>query len=432
MGPWSPARMLALLLTLAVLAGLPLAVWAAPASEPPAPPHDDALLAPPRTSAALAADPRGASQFMAGRVAVRLVLPQNDGSREPVGEQWTPAQIAHVTSEVQRALDWWQGQLPLARLSFQLQVEVAPTAYEPVRYGLADEGRWIGDLMTRMGFSGANYFDQVYTAGDELRTRLGTDWTTTIFIVNSAAHPTGYFADGRFAYAYVNGPMMVLTSDAGAYGPQRLAPIVAHELGHIFGALDQYEQAGIPCTRTSGYLSAPTSNSRYGACGPGAPSIMLEPLGAFANGQIDPSALAQVGYHDSSGNGLIDPLDTTPTLDLSLGSFADGERPILSGYASDIPFPASNQPAVSINLISAIELRVNGGPWQSLPAADGAYNSPGERFVARPMLYDGVHTVEIRARNSAGVISPLLSQSITISGCGPQPEYRVLLPQVTR
>lgn len=48
------------------------------------------------------------------------------------------------------------------------------------------------------------------------------------------------------------------------------------------------------------------------------------------------------------------------------------------------------------------------------------------------MLYDGIHTLEIRARNSAGVISPLLSESITISGYGPQPEYLVLLPQVTR
>lgn len=433
MRPWTPPRTTALLLSLIILASLPVVGWAAPAVTTPAPPTDDALLAPARSSAALAsADSRGPSQFMAGSVAVRLILPQNDGTRDPVSEQWSPAQITQITGEVQRALDWWQAHLPLARLSFQLHVEVAPTAYEPIRYGLASEGRWISDLMARMGYSGASYFDQVYAAGDDLRARLGTDWTTTIFIVNSATQPGGYFADGRFAYAYINGPMMVLTSDGGAYGPQRLAPIVTHELGHIFGALDQYAQARIPCEQRSGYLSAPTSNSGYGGCGPGVPSIMLEPLSAFANGQIDPSALAQLGYRDSSGNGRIDPLDTAPTLNLSLGTLAEGVRPSLSGYASDTPFPASNQPSVSINTISAIELSLNGGAWQIIPAADGAYDSPSERFTVDLPLYDGVHTVEVRARNSAGAISPLLSQSITVSGCGPQPQYIVLLPLVAR
>lgn len=430
MHPRLSLRSLTLLLAIAILAAFPLIGRAAPAAPPVAPP-DDALIAPP-PSAALAAEQRGPSQFMASSVAVRLILPQSDGSREPSSAQWSPEQIAQITSAVQQALDWWQMQLPLARLSFQLQVEVVATAYEPSRYGLSQEGLWMSDLLTRMGFSGASYFDQVYAAGDELRTRLGTDWTTTIFVVNSTNQPGGRFADGRFAYAYINGPMMVLTSDVGAYGAQRMAPIVAHELGHIFGALDQYEQAGIACSQTSGYLGAATSNSRYAGCGPGAPSIMLEPLSAFANAQIDPSALAQVGYRDSNGNGRIDPLDTTPTIEISLGRLATGERPTISGYASDRPFPLHSQPAVNLNTISAIELRLNGGAWQILAPADGAYDSPDERFSNELALYDGEHSIEIRARNSAGASSSVFSQRLTLSGLGDAPEYRVLLPLVTR
>jgi hypothetical protein len=421
---------IAFLLTVVILIAFPLVGRAAPATLPVAPP-DDALIAPP-PSASLAAAERGSSQFMAGSVAVRLILPQSDGSREPSRVQWSPEQIAHISNEVQQALDWWQTQLPLARLSFKLQVEVVATGYEPIAYGLSNEGLWIGDLLERMGFSGASYFDQVYAAGDELRTRLGTDWTTTIFVVNSANQPGGRFADGRFAYAYINGPLMVLTSDVGAYGAQRMAPIVAHELGHIFGALDQYAQAGITCSQVSGYLGAATSNSRYANCGPGEPSIMLEPIEAFASGQIDASALAQVGYRDSNGNGLIDPLDTTPSIEISLGRLAEGERPGISGYANDLPFPVHNQPAVNLNTISAIELRINGGNWQSLPPADGAYNSSSERFSSELALYDGEHRIEVRARNSAGATSPILSQSLTLSGLGSAPEHRVMLPLVTR
>lgn len=394
----------------------------------------DALIAPPPPPTLSSDDSiqRGPSQYMAGSVAVRVVLPESDGSVDASTENWTPAQVEQVRGQVQAALDWWTAQLPLARLHFTMRLEVVSTAYEPITYGLADEGRWIGDLFQRMGFAGSSYFDQSYAAGYDLRDELDTDWTTTIFVVNSEQHGNGYFADGHFAYAYINGPFMVVTSDGGSYGSDGLAPVVAHELGHIFGALDQYAAARVSCTRNSGYLDLPTSNSQFGGCGTNVPSIMLEPNGAYQAGLIDPSAQGQIGYRDSDGDGLIDPLDTTPTIELNELTMASlTGRPVISGRSRDPGLAVRFHQPVSINWITAVEYRVNGGPWQQTTATDGAFNSTDEAFRAELPLYNGEYLLEIRARNAADVASEASTISLVVDWIGPQPAYSASAPAVT-
>jgi hypothetical protein len=397
----------------------------------PTPPIGDALIPPPPPPALAAGEEtlRGLSQYMAGHVAVRVVLPESNGAIDPSQEDWTPSQIAQIQRDVETALDWWAALLPQAKLRFSIRLEVVPTSYEPIRYGLREEHLWIADTLGRLGFRSGNHFDRAYAAGYSHRDELGADWATTIFVVNSDRHPNGYFSDGYFAYAYIGGPFMVITSDVGAYGASRMAPIVAHEIGHVFGALDQYAVARVPCTARSGYLHAPTTNSQYGNCGTNAPSIMLEPISAFAHRQIDPSALAQIGYVDSDGDGLIDPLTTMPNLDLvDLVELASSQRPILAGTAREVGYPAPLQTPASIHTLSAIEYRVNGGAWQRIPAADGAYDSRSERFETELALYDGDYIVELRAVNSAGRASAPITRRVLVSGVGAAPTYAVEAP----
>lgn len=397
----------------------------------PPPPIGDALVPPPPPPALAADDEafRGLSQYMAGHVAVRIVLPESNGAVDPSTEDWTPAQITRIQQDVQAALDWWATLLPQANLRFSVRLDVVPTAYEPIHHGLTEEQLWISDALGRLGFRNGSHFDRAYAAGYSLRDELDADWATTIFVVNSEQNPSGYFRDGYFAYAYIGGPFMVLTSDVGAYGEHRLAPIAAHELGHIFGALDQYAVARVPCTERSGYLNAPTTNSQYANCGTNFPSIMLEPIGAFLNNQIDPSALAQIGYVDGNGDGLIDPLATTPSLDLfDIVGLANSQRPILAGTAREVGYPAPLQTPASIHTLSAIEYRVAGSVWQRIPAADGAYDSRNEPFEVELPLYDGDYTVELRAVNSVGRTSPVLTRRVFVSGVGAAPAYAVDAP----
>ncbi len=403
---------------------------AAPETEPSLPlPHDDVLIAPAGLS--FASDdtsvPRLPSQYLAGNVAVRLVLPESTGALDPSTEDWTPELISQVTNQARAALEWWRERLPAARLEFDLVVQVAPTKYEPIRYGLAQEGLWIGDVLGELGYDSANYFEQAYMAAFDLRDQRGADWATTIFIVNSD-RDDGYFADGRFAYAYLNGPFSVITSDGGPYGTRWLAAVIAHEFAHLFGALDQYSAAGIRCDQRSGYLYTPTTNSMFNNCGSNEPSIMRELIASFMNGAVDASARAQLGYRDSDGNGIIDVLDTTPAITVTASLQATGARPVVELTARDIPYPSPVQPDASINPITAIEYRVNGSVWQLATPVDGAFDSIREVAQIELPLYDGEYTVEFRALNLIGHMSSLITQTFTVSQLGPAPAYEVPEP----
>jgi hypothetical protein len=369
------------------------------------------------------------SSFLAGRVAVQLVFVESDGSKEPSTTNWSDAQITLARGQVATALEWWRRQLPNARIDFVLTSRVVASGYEPIEHGLSTEGQWIGDAYRNMGFTAANYFEQAYSSDDSLRRAQQADWATTIFIVNSAGKPSGRFTDGFFAYAYVGGPFMVITSDAGPYGATQLTPVVAHEFGHIFGALDQYAAAATPCTQQSGYLAVPTSNSQANNCGSRFVCIMLEPLVAYSQGAIDASALGQVGYRDSDGDGTPDPLDTKPNIEVTIKQ-ASGGRPTIAATAADQPFPSPAGQPVTINDVTQIEYRADGGPWISLPPADGAYDSSTEASNAILPLYDGQHAVDFRAINSVGAASSITSSSINVAGVGPAPLYSASVPQL--
>lgn len=364
------------------------------------------------------------SAFLAGKIAVRLVFVESDGSIQPSTEDWTDSQRIVIEQHVHAALDWWAARVPNARVSFQVVAQTATIGSEPITLGLNDESRWAGSAFTALGIPGTNHFEQAYSADEALRQEYHSDWATTIFVVNSASDSDGRFADGHFAYAYVGGPFIVVTSDAGVYGVEKFAPILSHELGHVFGALDQYESAQTPCSAPGGYLAVPTTNSQSGGCGSAFICVMWEPLAGYQANAVDASALGQVGYRDSDGDSIPDPLDTAPILTVNL-SEQSGKLPLLSAHAIDQPYVSSTQRSISVNTIQQIAYRVDGSEWYVLPASDGAFDSTDERVTASLPLYDGNHTVEFRATNQVGATSPIISQTVRVTGVGTAPSYSI-------
>ncbi|MEF3274948.1 MAG: hypothetical protein K6356_11235 [Chloroflexus sp.] len=423
-------RLLLLSLLLLLLSVPTPLLRADPVAEPNLPlPSDDVLIAPLPTTLAFTVDAdqdiRLPSQYLAGRVAVRLVLPESTGEYDRSIEDWTDALIEQVTAQTQAALDWWRERLPAARLSFDLTVQVVPTRYEPIRYGLDQEGLWISDVLQRLGYTSTNYYEQAYMAAFDLRDRRSADWATTIFIVNST-QDDGFFADGRFAYAYLNGPFSVITSDGGPYGTQWLRAVIAHEFAHLFGALDQYSAAGVSCDRRSGYLYTPTTNSMFNNCGTNEPSIMRELINSFIIGAVDSSARMQLGYRDSDGDGIIDVLDTTPLVTIANTLQSPNGRPLVELVVYDQPYPSPIQPDTSINPITAIEYRVAGNDWQLALPNDGIFDRVRETAQIELPLYDGDYEVEFRALNAVGNSSDIVTHAVSVNGLGAAPEYRLL------
>jgi hypothetical protein len=430
-----PARSAAFLA--ALLLGYMLLAFAPPVLAGPSTPFlGDALLPPTRPHIASFADEPAPnmyqpSAFLAGKVAVRVVFVESNGQYEPSTRDWNPEQISEINTRIAEALHWWAARLPDARIKFDITSQIVQSGYEPILHGLSTESQWVGDTLQHLGVNASNYFDQSYTADEALRQERNADWATHIFVVNSAGTADGRFADGHFAYAYVNGPFMVVTSDVGPYGVGQMTPVVAHEFGHIFGALDQYAAAAVPCSQRSGYLAIPTSNSQYNDCGTKFICVMLEPLSAYTAGAVDESALGQLGYRDSNNNGIPDPIDTTPAVQLQLSQPGAGVRPTLSGQVYDQPYPTPTGDEATINSITKTEYRIDGGSWLPLPPADGAYNSVTEQINATLPLYDGQHAVDVRATNRIGALSQVMHFTVNVTGVGAAPNYQASTPAVS-
>ena len=356
------------------------------------------------------------SEFMIGRVAVGLILLESDGTLDPELSTWTADQRQRVLDEVRDGLAWWSNLSPDANLTFIVDdhaTQPVATRYEPIRHPQVEEGLWIGEALSKLGYGVGTHWTRVRTYVNALRSQYDADWAFAIFVVNSAGDADAAFADRYFAYAYVGGPFLVMTYDNAGYGIANMDAVTAHEVGHIFRALDQYASANIGCTARSGYLGVETQNSQREGCASNVNSIMRGGVYPYTADAIDPYGAGQIGWRDSDDDGVFDPVDTTPALKLDPAAQVDGTWHI-SGEATDAPYPLAWRPPVTINDVS-VEYRIDAGAWQSAEPADGGFDSPHEGFSLQFRISTvGNHRVELRARTNAGNVSQAESFTIVV------------------
>jgi len=383
--------------------------------------HDDAFVAPdlPATGDIGARGPSIASsipvtpgyyqtsEFMAGSVAVGIVLVESDGSVDPSTENWTADEKQQVFDEIVAALNWWAELEPQANLSFVYDDHFSdplPTSVEPISRPYADQKYWIADAMDALGYDAEPYFTRVRDYTNDLRTTYGTDWAFTMFVIDSSRDYDNRFSDGYFAYAYLGGPFMVMTYGNNGYGPNNMDAVAAHEIGHIFLALDQYASAGQPCDRRSGYLYVENQNSVSGDCASDVDSIMRGGIGPYRYPAIDEYAAGQIGWRDSDGDGILDPLDTGLPVTISAVS-VEGSSIVVSGTTEIIPYPSLRPRSITINTLTGVQYRFDGGEWRDALANDGTFDGTAESFSFADTLSSGWHTLEIAGVDSAGNVS---------------------------
>jgi hypothetical protein len=157
--------------------------------------------------------------------------------------------------------------------------------------------------------------------------------------------------------------------------------VAAHEMGHIFYALDQYPDALQPCTMRSGYLSVENQNSGYSSCALNVSSIMRNPMIAYPGKAIDPYAAGQVGWRDSDG--ILDPLDVELLVGMTVIS-QNSSSVIVSGTAEIVPYPSPTQPSVTINILTGVRYRFDRGDWQQATADDDSFDGTLEVIIWQP------------------------------------------------
>lgn len=343
------------------------------------------------------ADKLKQSEYMIGTVRVNVIAIESSGAKDPNTEDWDPAKLRQAGEEIAEALRWWEDLDNTVELSFDYDTGAPPvheTQYEPINRPHSDENLWINEIMGDLGYGGFTTHGRVREYNEDKRQEYGTDWVFTIFLVNAEKDRDHKFTDEYFAYAYLQGPFTVMTVPSNGYGAGDLSAVAAHEIGHLFGALDQYATAKQKCDEHAGYLDIEHNNSEYrsegradDACTLDAGSIMRGQTWPFSRRQIDVTARGQIGWKDSDDNGRLDPVDGTFSISLNPDprdtrrTVAPGTR--ITGRVTANGFRSPRRGTTSIIKLSGMNLldaQCNGGKTEIVAPDDGAWDEADESF----------------------------------------------------
>lgn len=374
------------------------------------------------------ADYYDTSLYMIGNVSVSVILPESDASSSNT-EDWTPEEIAQVHAEIIDGLNWWAEREPNAHLNFIInfedQVEIPIEPIEQPNH----IWQWRHYAMDELGYGfdeyGTNALEMMYGYVNDQIEIKGADWGFIIFVVDSSNDADGKWDDGKFAWATLDsqggGPYLAMTSDNALWGFNNMDAICAHEVGHVFGAVDQYVSSGCGCDGNCGYLYVENQNCEN-SCLINEPSIMKHHYpDVFANNQIDVFARGQVGWTDDNANGILDIVDFEPIVTCSYSGIEEDEF-VITGSANTDGLEAINTyySTVKITEISGVEYSVDDGEWTSALAMDGSFDSLSEDYTIRHMLTGGGDYVfRVRAVDRFGEMTSeenYFETSVTVTG----------------
>jgi hypothetical protein len=371
------------------------------------------------------AAPDDTGEFMLGRVAVTPVFVESSGTLDPSTEDWTPAHKQEVIQKIESGLDWWRQLLATKSNKHTLEFVIDRTfadapfvsQYEPINRRSNDYALFVNEFLVDRGFNQNPLLESNMRAFNHAqRLKLQTDWSFTIFVVNSMNDGEGTFATGGSfsrAFSFAGGLFEIVPST-------RPVSTFTHETGHMFWARDEYIGGGNFYQRR-GYYNAQNTNAidlNPNASFQQADSIMSEGAAldrAFAQLVSPASTLAQIGWVDSDNDGIFDVLDVP--FDLQGSGRLDIQRNeyLFRGNARVQTLPNLNssglQSDITLNRIQRIEYRINNGNWVT-------FLSPNEYTIDLdlriPVPAGTLGTIEIRAIDGRlGITSNTFSGSLT-------------------
>jgi hypothetical protein len=371
------------------------------------------------------AAPEDTGEFMLGRVVVTPVFVESSGILDPNTEDWTPTHKAEVLQKIESGLDWWRQLLATktSRHTLEFVVDRAfadqpfVSLYEPINRRSNDYQLFVNEFLVNRGFNqSAELETNMRAFNNAQRQRLQTDWSFTIFVVNSQNDGDGTFATGgnfSRAFSFAGGLFEVVPST-------RPASTFAHETGHMFWARDEYVGGGTYYQRRGYYNTQNTNALDLNPASPfqQADSIMSEGASldrAFSQLVSPDSTLAQIGWLDSDGDGIFDVLDVPFSLDGSGRLDTQKNEYVFRGNARVQTLPNQNssgtQSDITLNRIQRIEYRLNNGNWTTL-ISPNAYTV--DLDVRIPVPTGTLGKLELRAIDGrTGITSNVFSGSLS-------------------
>jgi hypothetical protein len=207
---------------------------------------------------------------------------------------------------------------------------------------------------------------------------------------------------------------MVLTYNNDGYRPRYFDSVMAHEMGHIFGALDEYytpPSSGYPSGGNlySGYLWVRNANAELTGT-TDYPCIMRgggTGITAYLDRDLCPSTRGQVGWRDKDSDGVPNVIDTSPAFALPQPAVSENGTLSAAGTVRENPWPRGGTPPlqafshdISIYVPHDVRYRIDGGAWSPATAsdADHTFDEPVEPFsLSYGPLAVGHHLLEVQA-----------------------------------
>lgn len=378
--------------------------------------YSEALGASPANRAEDAPGKNSNSDIMIGNVFVQVVLLESNGQTDPSTEDWTSARIAVVKSEISEGLQWWEDTFdnyyPNSPIDLNFQIDFTyadtpfETKYEPINHTHKDDYRWVSEFLVSQGYAGGSTRSSVNSSLEnynyDMRLAHDCDWAYTIFVADSYADPDGKFTDSYFGYAWIGGPRLQLTYDNNGWGINDMSIVVAHETGHIFCALDEYD---VGSSYSSGNASWQETGGYYGVQNLNAwdsPTGQTESIMAGSSLQhkawnkhiSSESSLQMLGWRDSDGDGLIDYLDQPLTMTSVNGLWNDETGIFTFTGQSAVTCMRNRRTGFNhtLNTVDVLRYQLDDGEWQTVQTWSNTSRVDLNAAVDLTPL-EGVHTI---------------------------------------
>jgi hypothetical protein len=262
--------------------------WDGPGLQPP-----DALDAP-TAPPTVGAPSFLTSERLIGSVAVGIVVV----SGPTPNLQFSQAEVTQIAAQVQNGLGWLGAHSVGGGVSWQYSSQLVSIPTPPDPHAPDLEAVWRNPTMVKLGYQGSEQGVMDYVTA--LRNQLHTRWAYCVFFIKYPA----------FNYAYARGPLVVMQSPYGPFGPANIDRILTHETSHTFGAADEYTTSQCNCGGNWGIFGRPNANCHNCAPGGGVPCVMN--LNEWA---MCPWTTWHLGFNRPAGVGInnTDSTSSSPT-----------------------------------------------------------------------------------------------------------------------
>ena len=317
---------------------------------------------------------------------------------------WSESMLTSRKQRVEDAISFWNDESldrhhPAAQL--EITVNFTNDVHNEGNPFTVDD---IGDTGSSVGFIDAlssidsdySEFTSFSTAtkqfNDDIRRSKNSHWAVTTFV-------KPYY--GR-ASASMNGPYTKGYEDDPTW-------TYAHELGHIFGARDEYGSAST--SGRSGYLYGYNTNAATLPDGSNNPDSVSAVMKTHGNYFVSDGANTTIGWLDTDDDTIPDILDTFPTLTVD----TSGNQPstgLFKTQVSAMVTPMSSPDPVegdfTINTLVSAQYRIDGAAWADLQPIDNELGDYTDLFLLEQLFPTaGTYLIDLQVFNSVGNHSDL-------------------------